>query len=1564
MKRFNYVLKSALAIAAIFSASLMSAQLTRVPDPGKAQPTAEQLAAKEAQQGFQNFIRQMREANSPTVGSAAAPAQFNFRQRPENPLRTSWDPQGNLYVIVPNFFGINSYSDAFYGRLYPETGTMSKIWRDATLTNGDEAYLQSGFIRDDIAYIPQVSWNTVTGEGGIIWKRFDISSGKTLTPLHFGSGPEAFLMFCYSMTYDDIHDVVYGVSYDNNSGLGGGIIKVDCSKPVDQWAPEYIFNAGGQVDNWMAGICYDPLADTLYGLKSQGVLCEIDIDSKKTVDVMQYDDMLDEFCFPPIMQSLPMCYSPRDKAILFVYGSQNAVYSLCSIDSESYEPYMISQLNPTSHVGNLYCTDPFAVDDAPDAMASPTLSFNGNSLNGTFTVKAPTTNYMGIKLEQNMTLHVLVDDKEVFTKEVAPGENVTGNLELTQGKHIVAAYCSLGDLMGPKTFTRIYAGNDQPQAPTGLKLLNGVLSWTAPSRTGVNNGYLDLSNVTYDVYVNEQKLNKEPITKTSYNLDYVADDNNKKKITVTATANGVTSEKSSALMRSLGKGLDLPINMTPTKAEADLFTTYNANNDAYEWEYTSYSGEPPYWMIHTSDYTVSPNDWLFMPAMYFDSSDEVYNLTVTYGNARRNNTQKDNLDIYIGTDPTPEGMTRLLYRHEARIQDVETDLNMSFNIDKPGRYYIAFYSKPGNETRYRGITLRNFRIGKSGVSTQVPGQVTDIKLTPAPLAEMFVTVEAKLPTVDMAGDPLPADQTITLSVQAGTNTPKEVSGKPGESVKTVVDVDKDGYADIFLTPSNSYGNGGRQYVTAYVGLDNPLPPTNVKAVIDADNLGMVVTWDPVGNVGEHGGYVDTADVNYDFYSQSTTGSTRLGTAGKETTYHYRISNINPIRCYVGPVAVNQMGISTNGTFVDETLGRLYTTPALEEWGTSQFAMSRWVSSTGGSCSWGHLTESDGSLGDIVFGVGGALQAEGSGTARLTAPRISTKTDPHAYLELRYWNYPNSGTLEVVGKSYGNQEFRKIAEFTPTRPSKGQWDYWKINLPADFCQQDWVQLDLIAHNSMGQTVVLDYYKVAQDIDSDFQLTSLAAPYSAFAGEEAKFDIVVSNTGSETAGGKLIIELLGEGNPLYTEEVEIERVRTGEEFEYQALIPILEKYALVPDIQVHAHTEADGDMNGRNDDKYVDFLIFDSPVPVVRDLKAERSDNDGIDLSWSQPKDNRNGLESFETYTPFTLEDNIGPWTNIDVDGLAPFTIQQKRWGNDDKPCAWTLFDADKMNTLEEPRMSPHSGKQMLMARSIAYDVSTEAPTRSMDFLISPEVKGGSKISFWINTLDSQYAETVAIWYSSTTPTLSPEDVVLNDRDFVPRECGEFKWLKNFTKSGSETWEYCEMTLPEDAKYFAFVYSSFGMFGAMIDDIQCDLLNPAPLNIDSYDIFASYDEETPVLLVREVPTPGYHLDKADGRPTTYYVKTNVLDGENLFSSALSNPARVAANGVDGLEAGEFVGGGKGRILVGGAEGKNCTIYDVDGKVMNRTIINSDRQTFIVEAGIYLVKLGDASVKIIVR
>lgn len=1503
---------------------------------------------------------------------AAAALTDGVRQQPAPMLKSPSAPRGEFYVVVPAYDEIGDYSRAFYGTLQPSNGEISPIHYGNVFTNGDDYYVQGGAVRRGILYIPEFFYDAdgmVTGSHTVRWKRFDLRRGCEMEPLVFGSDQNALNMFFYSMTYVEELDKFYGLALDLQTGSGNMLVEVDCS--AETWSPAFIGNISGRLGGFFNNIVYNPEDSKLYSLKDNGTLYEIDPERCNAYEVMQYDDINEFFAFNEPFTGVAICYSPYDHAFLYVYRDYDAMtFRLISIDARTFEAMELSELYPRSYVSTIYCADAYAPDSNPDRVSGLEVEFSGTSLEGTFSCTLPLTDFCGeTRYDRQLSLHASVDGVELPVLSGMPGATVSAPLQLSQGNHELVVYAADGSKEGAKSRIGFYTGQDIPLPPSDLRLKGGVLSWEAPAASGVNGGDIDASKLVYNVYVNGALFNASPITTTSVPFSFTEKIQYRSEVTVIAIADGTASAPAAPLTRVLGRGDDLPAAYTPTESEADLFDTVNVNADKYAFTYTT-DGTEKGFKVFTNDYTVAPDDWLFLPPVYIDSPDELYDLSFIYRNATGNTMHIDNLDVCIGSDPLPEAMTAEIYSHEARNTTEETRIDTRFSVPHAGTWFIGFHSRPGDNNRYRGVWLRDFSISAGKSSVKAPADPADVTVAGAPLGAKEVTVAATLPTKAIDGSELQAETEVALTLSLGDDSVAK-KGRPGEKVTMSLPVDESGIYFVTLTPSAGQLEGIGRIHRVFAGIDTPLPPANVKGTVSADNLSVTLTWDAVPSTGVNGGYVDTSKVSYDIYTQSSTGASLVANAGNALTYTYSLpAGTVPTNINVGPVAVNESGTSTGGIFFSDLLGEPYNVPMKEEFGSTKFDCMRWTFNETApyeNVRWEHCTTTNGlGIGDPTFGIVGGLlavpTAPGSVEGELMVPKACTLHATSPMVKIRYWNYPGVAAMQLWGRSASDQQPSFIAEITPTGESRA-WEEWCAPLPEEFCGQGWVQINLRISIPAGGFMLIDSYAITQDVDYDFGIGSLTVPYSVILGDHARCDVTVVNAGDEPTGGNLKIELLSDGKSVDSEEITIGRLASGDTYEHSASFAITEAYWDSSRMEIRATACSNDDTNPSNNEAVAEFILFDNAIPTVHDLRAERS-GAAVNLTWSAPEGKTRAPESFENVTPLLTTDRIGVWQNIDLDGKAPFKIDGLSWPGDNLPCAWQAFNAEAMGTASDPRLSPHTGRQMLIARSCEFN-ENEKPYQSSDWLISPEVKGGTEVNFWMNCISAQYKETIELWYSSTGTRLDKENAVYDSEGHMTG-CGDFRKICNFTKSGDETWELCKATLPADARYFAFVYASFGNFMAMIDDVIYTPAADLPVAIDSYDVVFIPEGGEASTVASGVETAGFTLKESSPKAGNYHVAVNVEDNGNLFSGALSNPAPVGVNGVESVDGGTavFIGGGKGCVLIGGASGMSYSIADTTGRIIAAGTVTSDRMTTRLPAGIYIVTTGGSRAKIRVR
>ncbi|MDE5551832.1 MAG: hypothetical protein K2I91_01395, partial [Muribaculaceae bacterium] len=686
------------ALVAIFAMALpvaASADHQRTPNPSPVVKTSGM--SKKAVALFKKaFANHYEDSNNTITGT---PTSFNTKQlvtnRPKPVFKSADAPVGDFHALVPFHSQSMSYDNGYYGKLNLSNLRLSPEITNADICNGSDYYFETCSERKGILYIPAYSQDMVTYEITIYWKAFDVETGNRLPDVVFDNTDNSLMAFLYGMTYDPVHDIFYGLSIDVSNGKYGTLVAIDPKQP--KWTPRAIADVGGTPGDAVSCLAYNPNDQMLYGLTDGGVMMQMDVNSDvfDYIPVKEYDSFLEYYMFPENSSANALCYSPRDHAFYFVYRDsfeQRMVFA--GIEDESFESYEIGDITPLGYICQLVCRDSYASDDAPDLMADPVLAFDKADLTGTYTIHTPSTTFAGVALNSDITVHVLLDGVEIDSFTAKPDTDYTKSVTTSTGEHTLEVYSSIGDFESPRATVKFYSGYDCTLPPTDLKLDGAILSWNAPDGIGAHNGYVDTDDITYNVYFSGEKINLSPIKDTRFKFAQ-PEKMERKAITVTAVTRNMESEPSLPISRTVGVALDLPFHSEPANAsEAALFETYNADRDDNEFQFYTGWGDFNCFTIRTARYTEMPNDWLFLPAIAFENADDLYEFTVKYANAFMDDRHKDNLDIYIGTNPDPQSMTRKLYSHTDRNTYAISDITVRFAVPEAGDYVIGIHTYP------------------------------------------------------------------------------------------------------------------------------------------------------------------------------------------------------------------------------------------------------------------------------------------------------------------------------------------------------------------------------------------------------------------------------------------------------------------------------------------------------------------------------------------------------------------------------------------------------------------------------------------------------------------------------------------------------------------------------------------------------------------------------------------------------------------------------------------------------------------------------------------------------
>ncbi|MDE7381969.1 MAG: choice-of-anchor J domain-containing protein [Muribaculaceae bacterium] len=1570
MKRLSL---SSLILAAgvtVLTAMPLAAQVSEWHKLGEVKPEAKEVV-RPARSVASRFLTRRGVVNpnaqiQPVIeGEFAVP---DIKQTPERILhKTVENPRAHLYGVVPRHGMMELKEEAFLANINPKTLVCSPLYYGghyAAALGNYEYMLEGAAYRDGKLYVCESSYQVPNFYN--LWHIIDASTGNLERTINFGTNPQANP---YAMTWDSEKDMFYLLtvtSEDANSHF----VRVD---PRD-WSVTYVKDLGG--NHFCPGIVYNPLDKQTYIFDLENIVYTLNPETGALTKAGELDAD-----FELLMDSAnaAMCYSPMDQQFVLVYRDASTnTNDLYMIDPETWETAYLGPIGGRSdvYISALLCPDDFANADAPELPGQMYFDFVKTATTGTIEFTVPALTYYGVEIPSTAdvkTVITLNNDKEIYSANLKPGETVKQNFTLPEGLNDITLVCSLNGEQSPARRQFICIGNDNPKAPTDLKIAGKTLTWTAPDEVGQNNGWVDVNALTYNVYIDGKKQNTAPIKACTYELSATGNTADRSDISVVASANGKESEPA-VLNTVFGNGFSVPFGMMPTKEQSELFTVEDLNNDYTVWNYTTFKDDTTKGgMLFTMSQINDADDWLFLPLINFDKDDMMYQLSFHIASAKKADSVQS-FDIAIANAPSHDNILRTVYTvDEYTVTETGHTFSLNFCPPSAGPYFIGIHDRSTKNNEARGMFLNDFKVvALDGTSSAVPENPTNVEVIPAPLGAEAATLKITLPTVDLVGKALPANQDITATVTTGSKEAKG-TGKPGQTISVDIDTSGFGFTNFNVVLSNANGSGMLTTYLQYIGLDCPLAPRNIRKKVSDDNYTMTISWDDPGSVGVNGGYVDVNNLLYEMYIRTGIQYTKVGsTYNKEIKYE---TNVDKQTSFVtGPVARNDAGISSYSKFVQEVLGKPYEMPALEEFNTVNFSYYPYSKATQdeyADSEWENM-KAPSTLGlDGCIPVQGALVAY-SGTggpchAKVRFPKVSTQGYEDINLTLRYWSYLYAPAFEVYARTNENQEESLVANVT-ARSLSAQWKEAVIKLAPEFVGKPWVEFSVkTKFNGPQENLVLDSWEISADCDYDLKLMGISGPEQVSVGNEVSYNVTVANAGHLRNSGKLVTELVQtNGTVVATDEASIPSLNSSQEFTRKVTFDLGGEFYGRGSFQIRSTVYANNDELPFNDSRNILVNVKDSQLPVISVLRGSLNTEQKPTLSWVPPTTTYGSFQDFEVEEPFQITDQIGAWKNIDADGLNPNRIGsdentgiELKWPDSNLPCAWTVVDPYQWGFGLEDRLVPKSGNQYVMARS-TQSPDEANPTQASDWLISPEVKGGTDISFMFSTLAGDFTEYVYLYYSNSGTNLDPA----NATQLVN---GDFIRLRSYSKVGSEGWEECTYHLPDDAKYFALVYSSLDCLAAMIDDIS---FTPAKLEnwtIDHYEIHRIIDGNDEV--IADNFTDRRFIDETfpSDKRAIYYVKTYVNHNDRLIAGPRSNKVTVDGpqyDSVDTITALEGIYGGKNTITLEGYAGQTLNVYAADGRRIMTLTPQSDKARYEISNGIYVVTNGRGTAKVIVK
>ncbi len=955
------------------------------------------------------------------------------------------------------------------------------------------------------------------------------------------------------------------------------------------------------------------------------------------------------------------------------------------------------------------------------------------------------------------------------------------------------------------------------------------------------------------------------------------------------------------------EGIEPPFSHALLKGQdiCNEYTFLDANGDGRSWKIgvtTSYTA----CMAPNSTDVEAMDDWLFTPALALQGGED-YTLSLDMG-FQGSKVKRMLVEVCIGS--APEAMTTVLKTIEIPVKDMAT-YTAEMTIPATGTYYIGIHAvTPYADCEAGSLKLSSVAL-KAGIEEKVDLPAAgSLDVAVFPKGELKAHVTYVAPTLTTEGAPLEKIAKVVI-VNRWYEKFEYTDVTPGQTIELDVDLFSgmsNNRVEATAYAADSRGNlyaGEAALVTGILGgLDNPLTPQNIKAVLSADRKSVTVSWDAVGEVGENGGYVDPAKVEYYIFDAFGSYYDPALAVTTETSYTFDYSNATEpdFIAYQVTAGMEETYYSLAGNSNILTYGPALKMPFKESFADGYYE-SVWVSDLNSSrdlmvgtvtdnylqtnaddpdAEPEYLNSQDGDNGFFYF-----LPMNKDDLYGLMSLPVSLDGAVNPALE--FYAQGKGSVIDVmVGPSIDEMQVVRTIDFMQT-PTDG-WTLFSTPL-TDFIPAGAVNFELrlrAVHNDDEHTwsIPLDNIRVRDILSHNLTVASLTAPATVSTTEPFSITAIVENNGSLASTPAAASLKLGDAE---VATAEVPALAPGERavlsFEQQASVTSPETLAYTLTVD-YAPDMLPAD-NTATATATVNFPAHPAPESLVAE-----ADGSAVKLSWMAPS--LEGMtdpvmveDGFETYDNFAY-DSFGDWTCYDLDGAANYTFLGDKYTNPyaTMPMAFQVFNAYNAGLSDdtiEYDAKPHSGETML--------VSWSCSSYNANVLASPRLSGRAQtITFWAKSFSISYGEEITI-YASTTGC-----AVADFREVPAADIeGEFVTVRG-VKCVPEEWTQYSVSLPEGTTHFAILMDSYDTYALYLDDFTFEAAAalPADTQIVGYNVYRDGSK----INAEPVAEPMY-IDTPDAEGSYAYSVSAVY---NNAESRLCPDARVdfTPSGIQAVEA----------------------------------------------------------------
>lgn len=1185
--------------------------------------------------------------------------------------------------------------------------------------------------------------------------------------------------FATDLAYNARDGKIYGVFY-NSDRTGYVLATIDYASLTRSDI--------GELTEKLIALAVDP-AGNFYGFGSDGNL----------YNVSRADASLSKIGSTGIIPS-----SKRSSAVCDpVTGN---LYWAVVLSDNSSRLYEVSRTDATltetglfpagEEITGLYIAAPEADDDAPARVSGLTASFPAGGLRGTVSFTLPALTYGGNALTGDLSWTIHAGETLLAEGNSGAGSEVRKEVTLpAEGTYRIYVRASNAAGPGARAMVKAVAGFGIPAAPANVKLEKTdsrlILTWDETNTTSDGAGaFIDLDGMTYTVVDASGATVAADLRERRYETELPGGDARSIKFGVIADNHGKRSDTAWSPSVQVGEGISLPYrNDLDSQEKFSELLTDDANNDGTTWVFNAAQGTA---YIQTSK---AADDWLLTPAVTLEKGRR-YRLGMKVKN--NNRTRQET----VGSGFRADKETEYTVVREATVLPAGTDWQEyadEFEVPATGTYRVGVHAmseKSKNRLVVDYISLEEVASGA------LPDAVRELSVTPAPKGELKATVHFVTPDKDTEGSPLKAD-IEKVTVRRG-DVEVFVKEAPGHS-ETIEFTDTPDAPGLYAYTVSAWigGKEGRQHkVDAYIGLDAPMAPGNVK-VTESDGT-VTLTWENSSETGRHGGYVDPASLTYTIYRVVKSDVVKTDVSGNSLQIQENMTGEQDY-LYYGVAAANSEGLSEPALSNIILKGDPYTLPFRESFPDAIPTHFWWTDQTGKA---GFDLDSQNSH-DQDYGCAYFIAAQPGDQAMLKSGKIAAKGARSPILTFWYYSYPGKPVRLYVETLDLNDESASqllLVDYSAQTGENG-WRRAEADLTGISASDSFLFQFRAVCDDNSTAVAIDDVRIMDQYHNDLSV-SVDTREACRPGETTPVKVTVENIGHNDAGA-FTVSLISDAGTVDSRDIEGLESGKSRTLDFEVTVPL----GAQEQITFRTEVEYGADENKANntaESSPVDILEPECPAVTI----AATAGNGKILLSWRAPETLvHRCAESFETYEAWS--DNFGDWTSIDADGRPTVSTQGISYPGAEQPRAFFIFNTARcgQDVTVQPYtvFRPRTGRQY----ATCYGVQSGADD---DWLISPLLSGRQQtVSFFAKSISDAYLEDFEILYT----------------DKAEPSPGDFSVFTRIVKAPN-IWERRMALLPEGTLHFAIrlVTDAASTYALLVDDVEFE---GADWEISGYDIY---------------------------------------------------------------------------------------------------------------------------------